>query len=96
MPSRNSIFATFAGRADIQGAAIVERRKTRAAFTVAHAMIWLSGMPNIMNFDITFGRSTNASLKFFLVMTYASINRKCNADIAQRQGADREALYSIT
>ena len=25
--------------------------------TVAHAMIWLSGMPNMMNFDITLGRS---------------------------------------
>ncbi len=32
--------------------------KQRAALTVAQAMIWLSGMPNMMNFDITLGRST--------------------------------------
>src|SRR5215475_13598428 len=31
---------------------------TRAAFTVAQATIWLIDMPNMINFDITFGKST--------------------------------------
>ena len=32
--------------------------KTRAAFTVAQATTWLTDMPNMMNFDMTFGKST--------------------------------------
>src|SRR6516164_3040923 len=34
----------------------------RAAFTVAQAITWLSGMPNIRNFDMTLGKSTTPGL----------------------------------
>ena len=35
---------------------------TRAALTVAQAITWSSGMPNIRNFDITFEKSTTPGL----------------------------------
>jgi hypothetical protein len=58
VPSRSSKIATSAGARTLSVPRLSKDGKTRAALTVAHATTWLSGIPNMMNFDMTFGKST--------------------------------------
>src|SRR5262249_18164910 len=51
------MIATSAGAPTLSVPRSSKDGNTPAALTVAHAIIWLSGMPNMMNFDITFGKS---------------------------------------
>ena len=60
------------GRADIERAPVIEDGNTRAALTVAQAMIRSSGMPNMMNFDMTFGKSTTPVV---FDMTFQSVEK---------------------
>ena len=52
------MIATSAGAPTLSVPRSSNEGKQRAALTVAAAMIAPSGMPNMMNFDITLGRST--------------------------------------
>src|SRR5271154_3171172 len=62
VPLRNSSTATSAGAPILSVPRSLKASNARAALTVAQAITWLNDMPNIRNFDITFGKSTTPGL----------------------------------
>ena len=65
------MIATSAGAPTLRVPRSSNEGNTRAAFVVAAATIWLSGIPNMINFDMTFGRSTTPVVRD---MTFQSVD----------------------